>query len=97
LVELGLDPKMIQLVAHSGSRGLGAAILRQHTDRSAAASLMAASDEGRDYLAQHDRAMAWAKVNRELIVTRALQAFGCGARCARHLSQQRGPVSSVGA
>lgn len=80
LLELGIDTRAALLVAHSGSRGLGTAILRRHTDRDAAAPLVAASDDGREYLLQHDRAVTWARVNRRIIAARALQALGCNAR-----------------
>lgn len=81
LAELGVDARAVLLVVHSGSRGLGASILRRHTDRYAASPLAATSDDGREYLMQHDRAVTWARVNRRSIAVRALEVLDCETRC----------------
>lgn len=60
------DPN-VYLLVHSGSRGFGEAILREHVDRFAGAGLHADADDARHYLARHDHAVAWARVNRACI------------------------------
>lgn len=73
---LGLDADRLLLLVHSGSRGLGEAILRAHVDRFAAAGLAADSEDAREYLAQHDAAVAWARANRALIAGRFADGLG---------------------
>lgn len=67
---LDLDAARLLLLVHSGSRGLGEAILRAHVDRFAGAGVAADSEEAGDYLRQHDLAVGWARVNREVIARR---------------------------
>ena len=74
--QLGLDAKRILLLIHSGSRGFGAQILRQHVDEYTDAGLSVETSKGREYLQQHDHAVAWAKVNRALIAHRIADALG---------------------
>ena len=81
LAELGVDPKALIALIHSGSRGLGASILRSHTDHRGAEPLEAASDEGERYRSRHDHAVSWARANRALIAARLLEAVGCSGRC----------------
>ncbi len=76
---LGLDAERALLLIHSGSRGLGEAILREHTARFRAEPLAADGDEAASYLAEHDRAVAWARANRDLIAHRVLEAVGAEA------------------
>lgn len=73
---LDVDPSRLLLLVHSGSRGLGDAVLRAHTATRGAGPLDAASDEGRRYLDAHDRAARWAVANRELIAERLLEQLG---------------------
>jgi release factor H-coupled RctB family protein len=77
---LGLDEAAISLLVHSGSRGLGEALLRSHTDRFRDASLAAESEEAETYLERHRNAIAWATANRELIAHRLLDQLGSGYR-----------------
>ncbi|MCJ1420915.1 hypothetical protein MMC32_007274 [Xylographa parallela] len=58
----------VVLLVHSGSRGYGGAILARH----AQTSLPAADSRAQAYLAEHDRACAWATRNRDLIALRFL-------------------------
>jgi release factor H-coupled RctB family protein len=74
LEALGLDRDRIVLLVHSGSRGLGEAILRRHVDVHRAAGLP--ERDAAEYLAQHDRAVRWAVANRALIARRFLDAIG---------------------
>ena len=76
-----LDPDHVWMMVHSGSRGLGQAVLDAWTARGAVDGLAADSDDGRAYLAEHDRAMGWAVVNRRVIAARFLDALGLDGRC----------------
>lgn len=73
---LGLAEERLLLLVHSGSRGLGEAILRGHVDRFAAAGLEASSAEAGAYVRDHDDAVAWAHANRALIARRFAEALG---------------------
>ncbi|XXF79285.1 RNA ligase RtcB family protein [Myxococcaceae bacterium GXIMD 01537] len=77
---LGLAADRLLLLVHSGSRGLGEAILRAHVDRHAAGGLVEGSDEARAYLARHDGAVAWGRANRALIARRMLDGIGATGR-----------------
>jgi len=80
---LGLSQGCFALLVHSGSRGLGDAILREHTDRFGARGLPAHSPEAQRYLGRHDRAVAWGRANRALIAHRFLSCLGAdGERAA---------------
>lgn len=70
---LPLQPKRLLLLVHSGSRGLGQLILRQHVDRFGHHGLMPDSDDCREYLQQHATALRFAKANRYLIALRMLE------------------------
>jgi len=80
---LGLDEGRFVLLVHSGSRGLGDAILREHTDRFGAGGLEEGTPEAAHYLARHDRAVGWGRANRALIAQRFLECVGArGERVA---------------
>jgi release factor H-coupled RctB family protein len=68
--ELGIDAESVYLCVHSGSRGLGEAILREHTDNRGAGGLKAGGEAANRYLSRHDHAVRWAAASRELIATR---------------------------
>ena len=70
-----LNKKKVYLMVHSGSRGLGAAILRQHVERFNHDGLAADSEPARDYLRQHDAAIEFAQLNRGHIAQRILRAL----------------------
>ncbi|HEY0063363.1 MAG TPA: RNA ligase RtcB family protein [Telluria sp.] len=70
-------PKSLQLLVHSGSRGLGQAVLRAHVDSFSHAGLAAGSPEANAYLAQHDAAVQFAELNRALIAARIFQRLRC--------------------
>jgi release factor H-coupled RctB family protein len=65
--ELGLDQKRVYLLVHSGSRGLGDAILRAYCAEHGNAPLRGDQDEGRHYMECHTGALRWAKANRDVI------------------------------
>ncbi|MFP2909765.1 RNA ligase RtcB family protein [Pyxidicoccus sp. 3LFB2] len=77
---LGLAADRLLLLVHSGSRGLGEAILRAHVDRHAAGGLVDDSLEARNYLARHDHAVAWGRANRALVARRMLDGIGALGR-----------------
>ncbi len=87
LQKTGLNKKSIVLLAHSGSRGLGQMILRQHVDRYKSGALNITSDPGVQYSAAkyleasrylelHNYAVKWAEANRALIAKRFSECLG---------------------
>ncbi|MGF7149505.1 release factor H-coupled RctB family protein [Sphingomonas zeicaulis] len=70
--EAGLDAGAVHLMVHSGSRGLGQAILDRHRSRFNVAGLTAEDPACADYLAEHDAATRWAVLNRAVIAERFL-------------------------
>lgn len=76
---LQIERERVLILVHSGSRGLGEAVLRAHVDRFADGGLADGTVAQADYLARHDQATAWARVNRALICRRVLQALGGAA------------------
>jgi release factor H-coupled RctB family protein len=73
----GIAPKSLQLLVHSGSRGLGQAVLRAHVDAFSHAGLAEGTPEAVAYLAQHDAAVQFAQLNRALIAARIFQRLRC--------------------
>lgn len=72
---LGFRADAIWLMIHSGSRGLGQAILDEWM-RGKVAAAAATSEVGAAYLAAHDHAIGWAKLNREIIARRFCEKLG---------------------
>jgi release factor H-coupled RctB family protein len=72
---LGIEAGRLVLLVHSGSRGLGEAILRAHTECFGAAALWDGTAELDGYMRQHDLATAWARASRDLVTHRAGQAL----------------------
>ena len=77
---LGLGTERLLLLVHSGSRGLGEAILRAHVDRHGTGSLAEDTDEARRYLERHDHAVAWARANRAALAERMMGGVGAAGR-----------------
>jgi release factor H-coupled RctB family protein len=75
---LGVSIESVYLCVHSGSRGLGEAILRDHVERYAMEGLASDSEEAAHYLARHDGARRWAAASREVIAARMLERLGTG-------------------
>jgi release factor H-coupled RctB family protein len=71
-----VDPAALYLMVHSGSRGLGQAILERHLALHNVAGLIAGEEACSRYLAAHHDAMAWASLNREMIAERFLDRLG---------------------
>ena len=76
--DLGLGKTSIVMVAHSGSRGIGQALLQAHVQGHGAAGLQ--GEDAISYVRQHDLAERWAVANRELIVHRFEEVLGFRAR-----------------
>jgi release factor H-coupled RctB family protein len=74
--EAGLDASTVLLMVHSGSRGLGQAILDAHLANGHGSSLMVGTAECAAYLRAHDQAVRWAVLNREVIAGRFLDRLG---------------------
>ncbi|MCO7223623.1 RNA ligase RtcB family protein [Pleionea sp. CnH1-48] len=69
---LNLKKSAAVLLVHSGSRGLGQWILRQHVDQYGAKGLLANEPEGLEYLRKHNFAIQWAECNRRAIAHRMM-------------------------
>jgi len=72
----GLRADRVQLLVHSGSRGLGRDLLDAHLSQFGEARLEGEGPEGQAYLARHDAAVVWAKANRALLAERLDEALG---------------------
>ncbi|MFK8185152.1 MAG: RNA ligase RtcB family protein [Phormidesmis sp.] len=72
---LGIHKKWLYLMAHSGSRGLGHAILKHHIEHFGAQGLQANTEAAKTYISAHDQAVRWAQANRALIAHRFLSAL----------------------
>ncbi len=75
LDELGLNKKHLQLLVHSGSRGLGQSILVEHITAHNHDGLNTDDADFLNYMKKHDEAVCWAELNRELIARRFLEAI----------------------
>lgn len=79
--QLGIEPKQIQLLVHSGSRGLGQSILVRHVENHNHHGLTDQSDHQQDYLTAHNEALRWAELNREMIAKRFIEAIRSDGQC----------------
>ncbi|MGY0219443.1 RNA ligase RtcB family protein [Endozoicomonadaceae bacterium StTr2] len=80
-LQAGIESGRLQLLVHSGSRGLGQHILQQHVTCFGHQGLVQDTPEFNDYISQHDEAVRWAELNRELIAERFLQAVRSDGSC----------------
>lgn len=71
-----MDQNYLFLLVHSGSRGLGAAILRKHLDKFGEQGIKDDTDEAKNYLKLHNTGCEWARHNRRLIALRVLERVG---------------------
>ena len=69
----GLEMGALGLLVHSGSRGFGAAVLARHYHAGTAG--LPLEEGGLAYLSDHDRALAFARLNRQIIAERAMVAL----------------------
>jgi release factor H-coupled RctB family protein len=70
----GLDAGAVHVLVHSGSRGLGNAILDRHLADGGsrpASAIVPDCERGIKYRRAHDHAVSWARVNRAAIAARA--------------------------
>ena len=72
LLAKGLDKKYLYLLVHSGSRGLGGQILKEHLECFGHRGLTEGSQECVEYMGRHAEALHFAKTNRTLIARRML-------------------------
>jgi release factor H-coupled RctB family protein len=72
VLQPSLDKGDLVLIVHSGSRGYGERILREHTEVHGAGP--AADPEA--YLQAHDAAVRWGSLNRRLMAARVAEALG---------------------
>lgn len=79
--QLGIGKEQLVVLVHSGSRGLGEAVLREHAIEHGGNGVAADSFAARDYLGGHDFAVRWARANRSLIARRFVAALGAEAEC----------------
>ena len=82
LEELGLNKKHLQLLVHSGSRGLGQSILVDHVSHFNHDGLNDTQKCFDEYFLKHDEAVRWAELNRELIARRFLEAIRATGACS---------------
>lgn len=80
---IGIQSDHVLMLVHSGSRGLGQAILDMWLRRGGDSGIKADSDDGQAYLKEHDDAMRWAELNRTIIARRFCEKLGVASR--RHL------------
>lgn len=81
LDELGLNKKHLQLLVHSGSRGLGQSILVEHITKHNHDGLYLEDEDFQDYITKHNEAVRWAELNRELIARRFVESIRANGRC----------------
>ncbi|KAI9032177.1 tRNA-splicing ligase [Hyaloraphidium curvatum] len=74
--ESGIDGGKLLLLVHSGSRGFGQSILDRHAAQHGSAGLEVGTADADAYLAGHEKAIRWARVNRALIAHRIESALG---------------------
>ena len=76
----GVDKNYLQLMVHSGSRGLGQLVLKSHVEVHGAEGLDADSEEAEQYLERHNSAFSWAIANRSLIARRFLSSINASGQ-----------------
>ena len=75
--DIRLDASRLYLLVHSGSRGFGNAVLGA-VPQGANSGLHEECDAAQDYLRDHDKAVRWASLNRQIIAERAAEALRAG-------------------
>ncbi len=84
--DVTVNKKRLMLLVHSGSRGLGQAILQQHVERFGHHGLLADSEQAQAYLHQHQQALDFATLNRQLIAQRIFKRLGISGDCLLDLA-----------
>lgn len=77
--DLGMDKTVLYLLIHSGSRGFGNAIFRS-TPEGGFLGMRPNDAATHAYLQDHDRAVQWASLNRQIIAERAAEALRADLR-----------------
>ncbi|MDC7683745.1 RNA ligase RtcB family protein [Asticcacaulis sp. BYS171W] len=78
---LNLQDDRVWMMVHSGSRGLGQAILQGQLEETGKSGLLASEPQAMSYLSRHDQAVTWAVVNRRIIADRFMNALGLSGTC----------------
>lgn len=97
LTALGLDKKHLQLLVHSGSRGLGQSILVEHITQHNHNGLSVDDKDFTPYITQHDEAVRWAELNRELIAQRFLAAIRAKGNCVLDINHNLVSAKTINA
>ncbi len=92
----GWSEKAVFLLVHSGSRGVGERILREHVQSHGHKGLLGDSPEGKEYLLRHNQALGWAEVNRALIAERLSQALGLSASLVLDVNHNLVSAETIG-
>lgn len=71
----------IVLLVHSGSRGLGEAVLNRHIRKYKAKPLLSNTEDFAQYISDHNQAVTWARLNRQIIAKRFLDKLGAHGKC----------------
>ncbi|WP_272687959.1 RNA ligase RtcB family protein [Providencia sp. PROV035] len=82
----GLNKQQLLLLVHSGSRGLGQSILRQHVENHSHDGLIDSSQDAKNYLEAHQNALDFAQLNRQMIGLRMLQQVKSKGKCVFDLN-----------
>ncbi|MBQ0936202.1 RNA ligase RtcB family protein [Ideonella paludis] len=94
--DLGLSPRHLLLLVHSGSRGLGERILRRHVEAFGHRGLKAGEDAAVAYLREHDAALLFARCNRGLVAQRLLNNVRAQGECVLDVHHNFVAAASVG-
>lgn len=81
LLPIDFDENHLQLLVHSGSRGLGQQILQRHIAAFGHQGLAEAGEAAAAYLAEHQTALEFASLNRRLIAARMLDRWRAEGTC----------------
>lgn len=90
------DADALQILVHSGSRGYGGAILREHLEAYGHAPLDGDRPEAIAWLNKHNDAVRYATINRNLIAKRLAAQLGCSMRVLSHTAHNQLIRTSVG-
>ena len=81
LLPTDFDENHLQLLVHSGSRGLGQQILQRHIAAFGHQGLAEEGEAAAAYLAEHQAALEFASLNRRLIAARMLDCWRAEGTC----------------
>ena len=81
LLPSDFDENHLQLLVHSGSRGLGQQILQRHIAAFGHQGLAEEGEAAAAYLAEHQTALEFASLNRRLIAARMLDRWRAEGTC----------------